>query len=129
MRLPSQRGEPLGQRPEQVRARMQRQAEHDQVRAGLARRRPTIAATASRSSAEPESIRTFTEQVISAGSRPIDGAVLDQRPASGSSQSAGSAAIAFHCCAHRAVVRSVLVLPRPPIVIGGCGRCTGFGSQ
>ena len=37
--------------------------------------------------------------------------------------------MAFHCCAQRATVRSVRFLPRPPMVTGGCGRCTGFGSH
>ena len=37
--------------------------------------------------------------------------------------------MAFHCWAQRATVRSVRFLPRPPIVTGGCGCCTGFGSH
>ena len=37
--------------------------------------------------------------------------------------------VEFQCCAKRATVRSVRVGPLPPIAIGGCGRCTGFGSQ
>jgi hypothetical protein len=73
-------------------------------------------------------MRRLTEQVISFTSRPM----AAQCPAStsfSSSQSCGASTMAFHCCAQRATVRSVRVLPRPPIVTGGCGRCTGFGSH
>ena len=70
----------------------------------------------------------LTEQVISAGSRPRS-AQCPSRASFRSSQSAGSCVMAFHCWAQRAAVRRVLFFPRPPITTGGCGRCTGFGSQ
>jgi hypothetical protein len=37
--------------------------------------------------------------------------------------------VAFHSEAQRAAVRSVRFRPLPPMVIGGYGRCSGFGSQ
>ena len=36
---------------------------------------------------------------------------------------------AFHSDAQRATARRVRFGPLPPMVIGGYGRCTGFGSQ
>src|SRR5258708_31347846 len=73
-------------------------------------------------------MRTLTEHVISAGSRPIRwqcSTRVSLRPR----HSSGLWVIAFHCCAHRAAVRSVRVRPFPPITIGGGGRCTGLGSH
>jgi hypothetical protein len=35
----------------------------------------------------------------------------------------------FQCWANRAAVRSVRRSPLPPMTTGGCGFCTGFGSQ
>src|SRR6516162_11445048 len=73
-------------------------------------------------------MRTLTEQVISFTSRPR----AAQCPVStsfSSSHCSGLSAMAFHCWAQRATVRSVRFLPRPPIVTGGCGCWTGFGSH
>ena len=42
---------------------------------------------------------------------------------------AGSRTDPFHSVAQRAAARSVRFGPLPPMVIGGYGRCTGFGSQ
>ena len=73
-------------------------------------------------------MRTLTEQVISFTSRPI----AAQCPVStsfSSSHCSGLEAMAFHCWAQRATVRSVRFLPSPPMVTGGCGCCTGFGSH
>ena len=73
-------------------------------------------------------MRTLTEQVISFTSRPM-AAQCPARTSFSSSQSSALCAMAFHCWAKRATVRSVRCLPRPPMVSGGCGRCTGFGSH
>ena len=43
--------------------------------------------------------------------------------------SSGLWTMTFHCWAHRATARNVRFGPLPPMVIGGCGVCTAFGSQ
>ncbi len=87
------------------------------------------ATCAAQSFAEPSfGARALTELRISAGSRPIS-AHRSRSTSWCPCQSAGDLVMAFHACACRATARRVRVGPLPPIVIGGIGRCTGFGSQ
>jgi hypothetical protein len=72
--------------------------------------------------------RRLTEQVISLTSLPM-AAQCPARTSLSSSHCSVLSVSAFHCWAQRATARSVRRLPRPPIVTGGCGRCTGFGSH
>ena len=72
--------------------------------------------------------RMWLDTMISLGSRPMSW----QCAASTSRLRANSSGVPptkFQCCANRAAVRSVRRSPLPPMHTGGCGACTGFGSQ
>src|SRR5207247_10825562 len=64
---------------------------------------------------------------IDVGSRPASSAERSMIPLI-SASSAALAAQPCHASAYRPAIGRVRFRPSPPIQIGGCGRCTGFGS-
>ncbi len=67
------------------------------------------------------------ENVSVSGSRPAS-AQARSHTARRSAHSAGVAKTVLYSSAKRAAMRAVRGFAPPPMMIGGCGRCTGFGS-